>query len=822
MNQTPGVVSATPLSQTAPSLPLRPVRMFLIYLVLACVVPGIIGAALLVYHEYRESRAAFERNAFQTTRALAQAVDSHLHKAQAVAQSLSTSDALRRKDFAALYRQAREFLTLNPIGNSIALSDTSGQQIINLSRDFGQPLPKHGNLEQIRRVVESREPAISGVFKGAVAQQLLMTVDVPVIHDGQVDYVLTAVLRPVIFNNLLKAQGLPSDWIAGILDSEGVYIARTHAPEQFIGQKPSAALSGQIKKFMEGSVEAVTPDGIPVLNIYSRSPATGWIVVLSIPLATLEEEYQEPLRILAIGMFAVFALGLGAAWWAGNKIAFSIRALALPAQALGEGNAIELPEVSIKEASEVAHALSNASRLLHERAEALLQTNEALLAKDAELTRTHRLAKFGTWYWDLETDQIRESDSLRHLFGRDSIPSFTAMRGTVLSPDSWERVKTAVEQAVSTGVGYGLELEVIHGSGSRIWLEAKCETVLNDDGKVTALRGSVQDITERKRAEQQITVAETRFRSIFEQAAVGIALVGLDGKWLYVNDRLCDIVGYKREDVLGLTFQDITFADDLSNDLALVEQLIAGRIPNYSMEKRYVREDGSLVWVNLTVALIRTADDKPDYFVSVLEDIQRRKEAELALASERESRQQQLEELVIERTKALEAAVQDMNRLAHSDVLTGLRNRLACNQRLRAEFLRMKRTGRPYTVLMLDIDHFKRVNDTFGHETGDQVLKQLAQTLQGSIRVTDFVARFGGEEFLVLLPETEADGALTIAEKIRASIAGQAFPGVKHVTVSIGASQANMADGNEEVAVRRADIALYEAKGLGRNRVCFS
>lgn len=672
------------------------VRTFLLSLVLACLVPGLIGAGMLILHEYRSSRAGFEKNAIQTARALAHTVDSHLYKAQAVAQSLSTSDTLRRKDYAGLYRQARDFLVLNPLGNSVALSDSTGQQIINLSREFGKPLPKHGSPEQIRRVVESGQPVISDVFQGAVAQQLLVTVDVPVIQDGRVTYVLTAVLRPIIFNNLLKTQGLPSNWIAGILDSKGIFIARTHAHEQFVGKKPSASLSRQINESMEGTVQAVTPDGIRVLNIYSRSAATGWTVVLSIPLDVLEAEYKKPLQMLVLFMLVVFVLGLGLAWWVGDKIASSIRSMTVPAKALGAGAAVQVPKAHIREAHEVASALIEASALLESRTNALRQSNTELLAKEAQ------------------------------------------------------------------------------------------------------------------------------FRSVFEQAAVGIALVGLDGKWVQVNDRLCEIVGYPREKLLSLSFQDITHAEDLAADLHLVGQLVDGRIPSYSMEKRYVRQDGFPVWANLFVSLVRTSDGTPNYFVSVLEDIQRRKEVETALATERATREQQLERLVVERTKALELAMQEMEDLAHTDALTGLQNRLSANERLRVEFLRMKRTGRAYSALLLDIDHFKQVNDTFGHEAGDNVLKQLAATLQASVRVTDFVARFGGEEFLVLLPETGTDGALVIANKIRVAVAAQQFLKVGRLTISVGVSYSLLTDASEDEAVGRADKALYEAKGHGRNKVCLT
>src|SRR5215475_2053501 len=121
-----------------------------------------------------------------------------------------------------------------------------------------------------------------------------------------------------------------------------------------------------------------------------------------------------------------------------------------------------------------------------------------------------------------------------------------------------------------------------------------------------------------------------RFRATFENAAVGIARVARDGCWLEVNQRLCDIVGYSREELMTKTFGDITHQDDLESDWDQARRLLAGEIENYSMEKRYYRKDGSIVWVNLTVSLARKANGSPDYFVSVIEDISARKRLEEA------------------------------------------------------------------------------------------------------------------------------------------------------------------------------------------------
>lgn len=131
----------------------------------------------------------------------------------------------------------------------------------------------------------------------------------------------------------------------------------------------------------------------------------------------------------------------------------------------------------------------------------------------------------------------------------------------------------------------------------------------------------------RRQAERALRESEERFRATFEQAAVGMARVAPDGRWLEVNERLCEIVGYTRTELLERTFQDLTHPEDLDTDLELLQQMLAGAIPTYALEKRYVRKDGGLVWINLTVSLVRDAAG-PKYFVSIIQDISARKEAE--------------------------------------------------------------------------------------------------------------------------------------------------------------------------------------------------
>lgn len=178
-----------------------------------------------------------------------------------------------------------------------------------------------------------------------------------------------------------------------------------------------------------------------------------------------------------------------------------------------------------------------------------------------------------------------------------------------------------------------------------------------------------------------------------------------------------------------------------------------------------------------------------------------------------------LEQKVEQRTLELSKANQALERFARRDALTRLGNRLSADEHLHDEFLRMKRSGAGYTVLLIDIDHFKQVNDQFGHEQGDRVLRHVAYTLNHSCRATDFLARFGGEEFLAILPDTGPEEALLVAEKMRQAVAGSLQERVGQVTVSIGVAGAWPEDLDENVAVRQADENLYRAKSNGRNRV---
>ncbi len=500
----------------------RSVRTFLMWLVLACLLPGIIGASALFIYEYRGGRAQLEEDTIQTARALVQAVDNRILRVEGLAHGLSSSEALAAGDFEKFHELARKAMEQSGLGATVALTDVNGRQIVNTAAEFGSPLPLHGDPETVRRALETGQSVVSNVFVSSVLKRPLVAVVVPVTLRGRTEYTLTITVLPENFNDILDMLGLPEDWVATVLDGTGSIIARSRETERYVGQKPADVFLRRFMSADEGTVEGVMKDGIAVVSTFSRSYSTNWRVSISIPQSILTGQVIRRLSALALGIATLFVIGLLLARRMSLRIASSFQALIEPATALGSGAQVSIPKVDVKEAAEVAGAIGRAAQLLDERTASLRETNRALLKKEKELDEANRLARFGTWHWNLATGEVETSKSLREIYGRD-IPPFTEQRGTLLTEESWERVYAEAQRVEQTG-GYDLELQVNHGSGELIWIHSKCAAIRNADGQIIALHGTVQDITERKHADEQLRASEEKYRSLFSNMTEGFGL----------------------------------------------------------------------------------------------------------------------------------------------------------------------------------------------------------------------------------------------------------------------------------------------------------
>jgi len=330
----------------------------------------------------------------------------------------------------------------------------------------------------------------------------------------------------------------------------------------------------------------------------------------------------------------------------------------------------------------------------------------------------------------------------------------------------------------------------------RVYWEVK--TPIYDDHdpeKLWGLCGISSDITTLKHQEAALRESEKRFHSTFASAPIGMAIVGLDGRFLQVNAALADIVGYSIEALQKKTFQQITYPEDLQTDLVQFEQLRDGLIKNYQLEKRYFHNKGNLIWVLLSVSAVRDEDDKALYFIAQIQDITERKYLMDRLSNQ-----------------------------ARVDYLTNLSNRRYYMEQAEAELNRALRYGAPLALLMIDIDHFKNINDSYGHKTGDMVLQKMSDLLKQSLREVDVLGRIGGEEFAILLPESRLENAIEVAERLRVQIANakllEAHGQALRCTVSVGVAMLDNPNKNLDALFNQADEALYKAKNSGRNCVC--
>jgi diguanylate cyclase (GGDEF)-like protein/PAS domain S-box-containing protein len=324
--------------------------------------------------------------------------------------------------------------------------------------------------------------------------------------------------------------------------------------------------------------------------------------------------------------------------------------------------------------------------------------------------------------------------------------------------------------------------------GNYRWIEWTATPVHEEQ----LIYASARDITDRKQAEEALREAEERFRTAFDEAPIGMALVGLDGRWLEVNDALCALTGYSEDQLLRKNFMEMTYRDDLRADEEHTRRLREGRITNYRTEKRFVHADGRPVWVSFNASLVRLKHRDPLYLITQVEDINERKHLE-----------------------------EELHHLAQHDSLTGLYNRRRFEKELQRQMKYVKRHGGGGAVLLLDLDKFKITNDIYGHAAGDEVLRTVAQVFRQTLRETDVSARLGGDEFALILPETDAPGAERVAEKLVFSVRNKMADGSREVkpSVSVGIAfyEADSELSKDDV-LAAADGAMYEAKRAGGDR----
>jgi diguanylate cyclase (GGDEF)-like protein/PAS domain S-box-containing protein len=366
---------------------------------------------------------------------------------------------------------------------------------------------------------------------------------------------------------------------------------------------------------------------------------------------------------------------------------------------------------------------------------------------------------------------------------------------TIIPGEDLEEYEPALQRMLDGDrliLGRRLEIVAQRRNGIRFPVELTFSSLQTSQGP--RYNAFVRDISERRSSEYALEEANQRFRSAFDDAAIGMAIVSPEGRWLRANRALSALTGYPQEQLIGMGFADITHPDDLPKDIHALQEMIDGTRDSFQTEKRYLHADGRIIWVWLSTTVVRDAEGKPAYLLSQMQDISERKENEERLA----------------------------HRASH-DELTGLPNRGVLEDRMVLALNRQRRDRKPLALLYLDLDGFKRVNDTHGHDAGDYLLVAIAKRLTALVRPTDVVSRLGGDEFVILCEGMDERGATQLAKRIvevvpnPIEVDGQRLG----VTPSVGIAL------NRDPGIRPgelladADMAMYFAKEEGRSGYAF-
>lgn len=356
-------------------------RSHLIKLVTAAVVPLFIFAVVMVVLFGREQRRAVEEGLADTARALSLAIDRELLASIRTLEALATSEHLDSGELRKFYEQAKRVRAAHGEWETILLVDPSGQQLINLRQPFESPLPRSGALYLIKQVSETGRPAVSNLFWGHIAQRHLFGVDVPVIRDGRVRYVLTASTSPVSLVKLLEKQKIPRDRFATLIDRNKVIIARTRDFEQFLGKPAAPLFAAKTSEEQEGFRRGVTHDGWDVYAAFRKSELSGWTVGLAVPVAVAEGPIRRSLMMVVVGGFALLVGAVLLATVFGRRIAKAVTALSGSAAALGRGETPHSVASAITEVNQVAQAIEDAAvsrKHAEERLQVLHEINLAM------------------------------------------------------------------------------------------------------------------------------------------------------------------------------------------------------------------------------------------------------------------------------------------------------------------------------------------------------------------------------------------------------------------------------------------------------------
>ena len=417
-----------------------------------------------------------------------------------------------------------------------------------------------------------------------------------------------------------------------------------------------------------------------------------------------------------------------------------------------------------------------------------VEAEQALRKSEASLARAQQMAKLGNWELDLPNRVLTCSAEVYRIYGIDAPNNPITLNRFLraVHPEDLDMVREHLEMVIHFQRSLSLEHRILRPDGQERIVYQQAELEKDASGKGLRLVGAVQDITRRRRSEEQMRL----LARVFENTVEGILVTDTQGVIQMVNRAFSDITGFSSLEAVGSTPRLLNSRRHPPEFFAQMWRELEEK-GHWQGEIWNRRKNGEAFPEWLTITAIKDAQGRTAHFVGVFHDITEAKRSQEQISYQ-----------------------------AYHDALTGLPNRMLFNDRLRVALAQAQRRGRGLSILFLDLDNFKTINDSLGHATGDLLLQQVAKRLVRWVREEDTVARLGGDEFIMLLSAVgEPDAAVQVAERILESLAEPLVIGDQElfITASIGITIFPHDGLEPETLVANADLAMYRAKGEGRN-----
>ncbi len=417
------------------------------------------------------------------------------------------------------------------------------------------------------------------------------------------------------------------------------------------------------------------------------------------------------------------------------------------------------------------------------------------------LERSQKIAKLGIWELDTINNKLNWSDEIFEIFEKDKEHFNVSYENFVqtIHPDDRDMVSKAYANSLVTKEKYQIIHRLMMDDGRIKWVEEQCETEFDSEGKALRSIGTVYDISRQKQIEEKLKKVVNKQEAILKVQNVGFVFTK-KRKFTWTNDVFEKMLGYEKDELVGKNTRIIYASDEEFHHYGKTGYPTLAKHGVYTQEIELVKKDGTPITLLASMtALNKSLSEVVGVFIDVTENANLRKQ--------------------------LEKLNKQLTEHANKDFLTKLYNRRGFEEHCQEILELAKRDGSSISIAMFDIDHFKQVNDTYGHDEGDKVLKSVAEILVDVGRKSDIIGRYGGEEFILLMPpKTDKEEAFVAVERVRLTIQNHTMENIDKLTISAGIATIlpKPGDNTKEIADKlksQADKALYFAKEHGRNRV---